>query len=287
MAGMLAPEDGPAVSDPSAAAFFDLDNTLVRGASLFHLARGLAARRMVSNHEIARFAWHQLAFRLRGEHAVSLDDTRDAALSFATGHQVEELRSICEDVFHQYLFGKIWPGTRALVDEHHAAGRRVWLVTAAPHELAETIAHHVGMAGALGTLSEAVDGVYTGRLAGPPLHGPAKAEAVAKLAASEGLDLTRCYAYSDSANDLPLLSLVGHPVAVNPDARLRRHARAHGWRIVDHRTGRRTSIGGAAAVGVLTGGGALVVGIAKLWDARRRHGTVKNSCADARADARA
>ena len=102
------------------------------------------------------------------------------------------------------------------------------------------------------------------------MHGPAKAEAIRALADREGLDLTRCSAYSDSVNDLPMLSLVGHPVAVNPDAQLRRHARANGWVIRDFRTGRK-----AAKVGVpaAAGAGAVAGGIAVGLAVHRRRNT--------------
>ena len=139
----------------------------------------------------------------------------------------------------------MYPGTLALARAHLDAGQRVWLVSAAPVELATIIAKRLGLTGALGTVSEIERGVYTGRLVGTPLHGPAKAEAVRALAEREGLDLSRCAAYSDSANDIPMLSLVGYPCAVNPDAKLRRHARDLGWRVVDYRTGRK-----AAMIGV-------------------------------------
>jgi HAD superfamily hydrolase (TIGR01490 family) len=151
---------------------------------------------------------------------------------------------------------RIWPGTRALAQMHLDQGQRVWLVTAAPVEIARTIAHRLGLTGALGTVAEQVDGVYTGRLVGDMLHGAAKAEAVRSLADREGLELERCAAYSDSYNDLPMLSLVGDPCVINPDARLRDHARAQGWRIRDYRTGRkaaRVGLFAAAVTGAATG----------------------------------
>jgi phosphoserine phosphatase len=139
---------------------------------------------------------------------------------------------------------------------HLVAGQRVWLVTATPVEVAEVIARRLGLTGALGTVAEAVDGVYSGRLVGEILHGEAKAEAVRALAVRQGLDLERCAAYSDSANDIPMLSLVGAPCAVNPDSRLRAHAKAHGWRVRDYRTGRKAARVGlptAAALGAAAG----------------------------------
>jgi phosphoserine phosphatase len=131
--------------------------------------------------------------------------------------------------------------------------------------VAEVIADRLGLTGALGTVAEDVDGVYTGRLVGQPMHGPAKAEAVRALAAREGLDLQRCSAYSDSANDIPLLSLVGNPCAINPDGTLRAHARQNGWRVRDYRTGRkaaRLAVPVAAVAGAAAGAavGAVAVG---------------------------
>ena len=122
---------------------------------------------------------------------------------------------------------KICPGTRALAQRHLDAGQRVWLVTATPVELAQIIARRLGLTGALGTVAETEDGVYTGRLVGELLHGPAKAEAVRALAAREGLDLRRCTAYSDSANDVPMLSVVGTARRGQPGQRAaRRRPRA-------------------------------------------------------------
>jgi phosphoserine phosphatase len=135
-------------------------------------------------------------------------------------------------------------------------------VTAAPIEIATIIARRLGLTGALGTVSEHVDGVYTGKLVGEMLHGSAKAVAVKELADRFGLDLARCSAYSDSSNDLPLLGLVGDPCAVNPDAKLRAHAREQGWRVRDYRTARkaaRTGLIAAAVAGAVAGGAGVAV----------------------------
>jgi phosphoserine phosphatase len=134
-----------------------------------------------------------------------------------------------------------------LADQHLRAGRRVWLVTATPLAVAEVIADRLGLTGALGTVAEIDDGAYTGQLVGEILHGQAKADAVAELARLEGLRLDGCWAYSDSYNDVPLLSLVGNPVAINPDGRLRRHAREHNWPVYDFRSGRRAATLGLKA----------------------------------------
>lgn len=257
--------DFPVVGDPHAAAFFDLDNTVMQGAAIFHFGRGLYKRKFFHKRELARFAWQQAWFRLAGsEDPEHMQDARDSALSIVKGHRVEELMSIGEEIYDEYMAGKIWPGTRALAQAHLDAGQRVWLVTAAPVETATIIARRLGLTGALGTVAESVGGVYTGRLVGEPLHGPSKAEAVRALAAAEGLQLSRCAAYSDSSNDIPMLSLVGHPYAINPDARLRKHARAEGWRLRDYRTGRKAAkigIPAAAGVGAVAGGAVAAVAI--------------------------
>jgi HAD superfamily hydrolase (TIGR01490 family) len=238
--------------DLTAAAFFDVDNTVMQGASIFHLARGLHRRQFFTTRDIARAAWDQAYFRIVGvERARVVATARQSALSFIAGHRVEELEAIGEEIFDEAMAHKIWPGTRALAQIHLDRGERVWLVTAAPVEIATIIARRLGLTGALGTVAEQVDGVYTGRLVGDLLHGPAKADAVVALAAREDLDLAQCSAYSDSFNDLPLLTLVGDPCAVNPDAKLRDFARRHGWRVRDYRTGRK-----AAKVGLLAAAGA-------------------------------
>ena len=243
-------------ADPTAAAFFDVDNTIIQGASIFHLARGLHRRQFFTTRDILGAAWKQAYFRVVGvEDPEHVADARNSALAFISGHRVEELEAIGEEIFDETMAERIWPGTRALAQLHLAQGQRVWLVTAAPVEIARIIAHRLGLTGALGTVSEHVDGVYTGRLVGEMLHGPAKAAAVRSLAAREALDLDRCAAYSDSFNDLPMLNLVGDPCVINPDSRLRTHARAEGWRVRDYRTGRK-----AARAGVLVGAVAGAVG---------------------------
>ncbi len=247
-------------ADPTAAAFFDVDNTLMQGASVFHLARGLHRRKFFTTREIASAAWKQAYFRIVGiEDPDHVASTRATALSFIAGHTVTELEELSEEIFDEAMAHRIWPGTRALAQLHLDEGQRVWLVTAAPVEIAQIIARRLGLTGALGTVAEHVDGVYTGRLVGDMLHGPAKGEAVTALAEREGLDLAACSAYSDSYNDLTMLSLVGDPCAINPDARLRAYAKRQGWRIRDYRTGRKAARAGllaAALAGAATGAAA-------------------------------
>jgi HAD superfamily hydrolase (TIGR01490 family) len=251
--------------NPEAAAFFDVDNTIMQGASIFYFARGLYRRKFFTTKEILKAAWDQAYFRFVGvESADTVDEARESALSFIAGHRVSEVEELAEEIFEEAMAHRIWPGTRALAQLHLDRGERVWIITAAPVEIARIIARRLGLTGALGTVAEHVDGVYTGRLVGDMLHGPAKAEAVRALAEVEGLDLAKCAAYSDSHNDLPMLSLVGDPCAINPDSKLRGYAREQGWRIRDYRTGRKAAKFGlvtAAAAGVVAGSVGAVVAL--------------------------
>ncbi|MFJ6195869.1 HAD family hydrolase [Micromonospora sp. NPDC092111] len=247
----------PARSDPTAAAFFDVDNTMMQGASIYWFARGLAARNYFTTGDLARFAWQQARFRLLAtEHAGDMSQAKEAALAFVEGWRVDDVERLAEEIFDELMAPRIWAGTRRLAQWHLDAGQQVWLVSAAPVEIGRVIATRLGLTGAIGTVAEVADGAYTGRLVGELMHGPAKAEAVTQLALVEGLDLARCTAYSDSCNDLPMLSAVGRGVAVNPDGALLREARRRGWEVRDFRTGRRAvkiAVPSTAAAGLLAG----------------------------------
>jgi len=217
---------------PRGAAFFDLDRTLIGGSSLY--VAGLVAWRHGSfpTRQLIRDLVSAVKFRIAG----ATDDTtarvRDATLSRIVGHRREDLDALADLVVPR-LLDDVRRETRELVDLHHEAGRATYIISASPVEILEPLADALGMSGAIGTVAEIVDGVYTGRLAAPFCYGPGKAEAVAALCAAKGYDIHLCYAYSDSAGDLPMLELVGHPVAVNPDATLGRVAASRGWPVVE------------------------------------------------------
>lgn len=265
-AGSAAPEVEDALvvpANPAAAAFFDVDNTMVVGASIFHFAKGLAARKFFSTADLRRFVWQQIKFRAGGEGPENIAKSRESALAFVAGKSVAEIVTMAEEIYDEIIAARIYSGTRALAQQHLDAGERVWLVTATPEELARIIAQRLNLTGALGTRAEEKDGRFTGHLIGDLLHGEAKAEAVRKLAAAEGLDLAQCSAYSDSINDIPMLSAVGRPVAINPDSALRDEAKRRGWEIRDFRTGRKAArVGVPAALGLGAAGGAVAAGMA-------------------------
>lgn len=231
----------PTISpDHGAAAFFDIDNTLIQGSSLVAFFFGLARKHYLKPEQLGPMAWKQMKYRLTGaESQKDMVEGRKQALAFVEGRSVDELVELCEEIVDSRMSEKLWPGTKALADAHLAEGQQVWLVSATPVQLAQVLARKLGFTGALGTVAEVQDGVFTGRLVGDILHGPGKRHAVAALATLERLDLQRCTAYSDSINDVPMLTMVGTPVAVNPDSKLRRVALTRGWEIRDYRSLRK------------------------------------------------
>lgn len=244
------------------AAFFDLDNTIIRGGSLFHLARGLRKQNIFRARDFWDFLWRELRFVIVGkEHSKDTDWIRTMALKFAAGRSVADIQAMAEAVADDYILPKVYEGTHELALAHLERGEEVWIVTASPTRMANLLAQRMGLTGGIGTDAEEVDGIFTGRMLGPVLHGAHKRTALVKFAADRGLDLAECTAYSDSINDLPMLEAVGHPCVVNADRRLRRVARTRGWASYDFRRLRLARrFGGQALVGVMA---------ALVWRRRR------------------
>jgi HAD superfamily hydrolase (TIGR01490 family) len=255
--------------DGRPAAFFDLDKTLIPGSSLFLLARGLYVRDMFRVRDIIRFARGQAMFRIRGEAQRGMDMSRESTLEFVVGRNQQELIDWGKEIAADQIMPRVYEDIVKVINDHRRRGELTFLLTAAPIELANTIAEGLSMTGAIGTVSEVDEnGNYTGRLVGPVTHGPEKAKAAAETASRHGVDLLQCAAYSDSINDLPLLESVGYPHAVNPDRELRRIAMHRGWPIHELRTRRRALLIGIPAG---LGGAALVVsGIAIGMTMERR-----------------
>lgn len=213
------------------AAFFDIDKTLVNGASLLFLARAARSLGIVSLRDIVRFGWKAFSFRRHGERMTVLDEVRDRGMQLLAGQRADGLHALAAQVVSR-MQPRIWPETRALLQAHLDAGHEVHLISATPDFLAQELAASLGATSGIGSGLEVVDGVFTGAFTAGTMHGPEKARAAQVLMAEAGMDPADCYAYSDSINDLPLLTAVGTPVVVNPDRGLERHARAAGWRVL-------------------------------------------------------
>ena len=217
---------------PRSIAFFDVDNTLLRGASLYHLAVAAWRCGLITRRDITSFGWKQARFLAVGENRDHLSTVLLRALEVAVGFEQAELIRLSEEIFDTKLTRRLWPETVAVARRHLEAGREVWLLTASVQEVADVIAARLGLTGALGTVLEADDGIFTGRLRDGVCHGDLKSHAARERAAASGVDLADCWAYSDSHNDIPLLDLVGNPVVVNPDAALARYAAARDWPVM-------------------------------------------------------
>jgi HAD superfamily hydrolase (TIGR01490 family) len=242
-------------AEPRGAAFFDLDKTLMEGSSAIQFARAGYRSGLMSRRQMARDAWENLRFRLEGSTDERSDALRERILQGIAGERVVDLARLGPDV----LAGILPRLYREVLDEawaHQDAGRLAYIVTAASQELAESLASVLVFDGGIGMRSEVRDGVYTGRAAGPFTYREGKAQAIRELAEREDIDLSASFAYSDSESDLPMLRVVGNPVAVNPDRELERVAREEGWRIMrfEH-LGRRLKWGGAGLLLALLGGG--------------------------------
>jgi HAD superfamily hydrolase (TIGR01490 family) len=220
-------------------AFFDVDNTLMQGSSLFFLSRGMYQRGFFNRRDIFAFLLANLRYQLTGkENKEEILRVQQAACDFIRGHKVIELETLAADVYDRYVSPALWQGTIEIAHDHLNAGEEVWLITASPSEMADLIAKRLGFTGALGTVAQVEDGIYTGQLVGNLLHGQEKAVAVNALAKSEGIDLKNSYAYSDSHHDIPLLEAVGKPRVINPDTPLQVRALRDHWPIHDFRRAR-------------------------------------------------
>jgi HAD superfamily hydrolase (TIGR01490 family) len=214
----------------SAAAFFDLDRTLLRRSSALALAPAFRARGIISRRMMVEAAAWQLLFMLRGASHEAVRRAAVDGLLLLRGHTPEEMQALVAESMEQVLRPLVYAESLDLVDLHRGRGEPVYIVSATLQEIVQAIADDLGFDGALGTVCEVVDGTYTGR-AIRALHAEAKADCIRSL----DYDLDASTAYSDSHTDLPFLEAVGHPVAVNPDRRLRRIAEQRGWPMMQFR----------------------------------------------------
>ena len=216
----------------AAAAFFDLDRTLIRRSSVLALAGTFRKRGLISRVDLLKSAWFQLLFAVRGASAERVRFAAEDGMRLLEGFSVEKLQHLVGDAMEPVLRPLVYAEPLRLVQQHRERGERVYIVSATLQEIVQYIADDLGFDGAVGSTCEIANGAYTGK----PLraaHGEGKAQAVRELAAAEGLDLAACTAYSDSFTDVPFLEAVGSAVVVNPDAALRRTARERGWPVLE------------------------------------------------------
>src|ERR1700730_13636918 len=242
-----------------AAAFFDLDKTLMAGSSGIFFARAAYETGMISRSRLARDAYENLRFRLRGSTDDRADDVRRRVGKMIAGVRVRDLERLSPRVLAGVL-PRLYPQMLARAYAHQDAGVPVYILTAASQEMANLLAHVLAFDGGIGSRSEIVDGRYTGRPAGPFNYREGKVLSMREVAEREGIDLSASYAYSDSESDVPMLRAVRHAVGVNPDPDLRRIAVGEGWEVLHlDRLGRRLKLLGAVGAAALLGGVGRVV----------------------------
>src|SRR3954471_4434737 len=232
----------------TAAAFFDLDRTLMAGSSAYHFGRAMYKAGQMSRRQIARDAIDQIRFRLEGATDAAVNVLLERVLEGIKGHRVVDLRRLTPDVLAGIL-PRVYPQMLAVVREHQDAGRSAYIATAASQPAAEILAQALAMDGAIGTRWEIEVGAYTGRLDGPFAYGEGKASALRDFAEMQGIPLAASWAYTDAASDLPMLRSVGNPVAVNPDAELAEVAEQERWDVLRfEKLGARLRMAAAVAI---------------------------------------
>jgi HAD superfamily hydrolase (TIGR01490 family) len=212
--------------------FVDVDNTLVKGASIYMFAIEAWKSGFIKWHHVIPALFQQRYFIRKGETTKRVKSTRERAQALVAGHQVKDFEKVAESAWRRSIAPKVFPEMIERINHHKAQGHAIWLLTASPQGLASVMARDLTLTGAIGTTLEEKDGAFTGEIDGELLHGPLKAKAAMQHALESGVNLAHCYAYSDSAADIPLLESVGHPVAVNPDHTLLAHATELSWPIL-------------------------------------------------------
>ncbi|WP_318202152.1 HAD-IB family hydrolase [Streptomyces sp. SCL15-4] len=265
---------------PRAAAFFDLDKTVIAKSSTLTFSKSFYQGGLINRRAALRTAYAQFVFLAGGLDHDQMERMREYLSALCRGWNVRQVREIVAETLHDLIDPIIYDEAASLIEEHHVAGRDVVIVSTSGAEVVEPIGELLGADRVVATrMVVGEDGCFTGEVE-YYAYGPTKAEAIRELAASEGYDLGRCYAYSDSATDLPMLRTVGHPHAVNPDRALRREALAQGWPVLEFRrpvplkkrlptfsVPPRPALVAAAAVGAAAATAGLV------WYASRRRGT--------------
>ena len=238
----------------TAAAFFDLDRTLMAGSSAYHFGRAMYKAGHISRRQIASDAIEQIRFRIQGASDAAVNLLLARVQEGIKGHRVADLTRMTPDMLAGIL-PRVYPQMLDVVRSHQDAGRACYIATAASQPAAERLSQALVMEGAIGTRWEIEDGVYTGRLDGPFAYGEGKVAALREFAGDNGIDLEQSWAYTDAASDLPMLEAVGHPVAVNPDAGLAEVARDRGWEVLRfEKLGERLRVAGAVLAAMAVGG---------------------------------
>jgi len=263
-----------ATTGARSAAFFDLDKTVIAKSSALAFGRPFYQGGLMNRRAVLKSSYAQFVFHVSGADEAQMAKMRDYLTAMCTGWDVAQVREIVAETLHELIDPLIYDEAANLIEEHRAAGRDVVIVSSSGAEVVEAIGQLLGVDRVVATRMVEVQGRYTGEIEFYA-YGPHKATAIRDLARNQGYDLAQCYAYSDSSTDVPMLEVVGHPCAVNPDRALRRIAVERGWPILafarpvslrSRLALRRPSV--PIVAGAAMGVGAAVAGLA--WYAQRR-----------------
>jgi HAD superfamily hydrolase (TIGR01490 family) len=216
---------------PRTAAFFDLDKTVIAKSSTLAFSRPFYQGGLINRRAVLRTAYAQFVYLVGGADHDQMEGMRKYLSELCRGWNVQQVREIVAETLHDLIDPIIYDEAASLIEEHHLAGRDVVIVSASGAEVVEPIGEMLGADHVIATRMGVKEGRYTGEI-DHYVYGPAKARAIAEVAESEGYDLERSFAYSDSVTDIPMLETVGHPYAVNPDRALRREAAAREWPVL-------------------------------------------------------
>lgn len=259
----------------SAAAFFDLDKTIIARSSTLAFASQFNRAGLLNKRALLKAAVAQSYYRMFGADHDQLERIREELGDMTRGWDRDQIRELIAETVDEVVSPLVYAEALFLIDDHQRNGRPVVIISSSPVEVVEPLGKFLGADEVIGTVSEVDDeGRYTGALEFYA-YAEGKADAIRRMAAERGYDLSDCYAYSDSATDLPMLELVGHPVAVNPDKDLKEIATEREWPILDfsQTVSLRTRLESIPAPGPVVSGAALVAGVAAglaVWALRNR-----------------
>ena len=262
-----------ATSVGGAAAFFDLDKTIIAKSSVMAFGRSFYQGGLISRRAMLKSSYAQFMYLIGGADHDQMERMRVYLSQMCRGWDVDQVKAIVAETLHDLIDPLIYEEAAALIDEHHSAGHDVVIVSSSGSEVVEPIGQMLGADHVIATRMVVADGRFTGEIA-YYAYGPAKAAAIADLAMVAGYDLSSSFAYSDSATDLPMLETVGHPCVVNPDRGLRKEATARGWPILEFNNPiplrSRVGLSGARTPVVAAAGLGAGVAAGLVWYARRR-----------------
>jgi HAD superfamily hydrolase (TIGR01490 family) len=252
------------------AAFFDLDKTIIAKSSTLAFSKPFQAGGLISRRAVLRSAYAQFVYLVGGADHDQMEKMRAFMSQLVAGWDVATVREIVAETLHNIVDPLVYDEAVSLIEEHKLAGRDVVIVSTSGTEVVEPIGALLGADIVVASRLEEAEGKYTGNI-DYYAYAEEKARAVLELAEQRGYDLASSYAYSDSVTDVPMLEVVGHAHAVNPDKELRKVAAARGWPVLvfTRPVTLRSRVPAKPTLAALAVGGVVAVG-SVLWATSRR-----------------